>query len=93
MAKLKAGTVRNLQTDTLAGAMDAEFVALWASLDKDTELPTDTRALEDRRLMFVAIARGLLSYLYDHRDDIETTDESTGVSGTEHDHQLEFDWE
>jgi hypothetical protein len=92
MAKLKAGTVRNLQTDTLAGAMDAEFVALWGSL-KDTALPTDVRAVEDRRMMFVAIARGMLAYLHDHRNDIETTEESTGVSGSEHDHQLEFDWE
>jgi hypothetical protein len=92
MARLKAGTVRNLQTDTLAGAMDAEFVSLWASL-KDTDLPNDTRSKEDRRLMFVAIARGMLKYLHDHRADIETTDEQAGGSGTTHDHQLEFDWE
>ena len=92
MAKLKAGTVTNLQTDTLAGAMDAEFVSLWASL-KDTDLPTDARAVEDRRLMFVAIARGMLGYLHGHRDDIETTEEQANGIGTEHDHQLEFDWE
>ena len=92
MAKLMAGTVTNLQTDTLAGAMDAEFVSLWSSL-KDTDLPTDARAIEDRRLMFVAIARGLLGYLHNHRSDIETTAESAGGGGAEHDHQLEFDWE
>lgn len=92
MAKLKAGTVSNLQTDTLAGAMDAEFVSLWASL-KDTTLPTDTPTVEDRRLLFVAIARGMLSYLHNHRADIETTDERANGSGSEHDHQLEFDWE
>lgn len=92
MAKLKAGTVTNLQTDTLAGAMDAEFVSLWASL-KDTDLPTDVQAVEDRRLMFVAIARGVLGYLHNHRDDIETTEEQANGGGSEHDHQLEFDWE
>ena len=92
MAKLKAGTVPNLQTDSLAGAMDAEFVSLWTRY-KDIALPTDARAVEDRRLMFVAIARGMLSYLHDHRNDIETTDESVGGGVTEHDHQLEFDWE
>ena len=92
MAKLKAGTVTNLQTDTLAGSIDAEFVALWGT-HKDIDLPDDPQAIKDRRLMFVAIARGLLAYLHDHRDDIETTEDRANGSGSEHDHQLDFDWE
>jgi len=93
MAKLKAGTVSGLQVDTLAGAIDTEFVALW-NTHKEIDLPTGTPAVEDRRLMFVAIARGVLSYLHDHRDDIgTTTDTAGGIVGSDHDHQLEFDWE
>ena len=93
MANLKAGTVSGLQTDTLAGAIDAEFVALWNTL-KDIDLPTDTAAVEDRRLMFVAIARGILLYLHNHRHDIDTTEDTAGgILNSEHDHRLEFDWE
>jgi hypothetical protein len=91
MAQLKAGTVSGLRADTLAGRIDAEFVALWTSL-KDIPLSNEAAAVEDRRLMFVAVARGILRYLHDHRTDIETTDETTGGSGTTHDHSLDFDW-
>ena len=93
MAKLKAGTVSGLQVDTLAGAIDAEFSALWG-VHKDIDLPNDVHAVEDRRLMFVAIARGVLLYLHNHRDDIATTeDQAGGIVNSEHVHQLEFDWE
>lgn len=92
MAKLKAGTVANLDIDSLAGAMDAEFESLWANL-KDTKLPDDPAIVQDRRLLFVAIARGLLDYLHQHRGDLATTEASAAGTGTEHGHQLEFDWE
>jgi hypothetical protein len=92
MAKLKAGTVSNLSADTLAGRMDEEFVALWPSV-KDIALPNDTRSREDRRLLFVAIARGMLRYLEDHEDDIGTTEEEADGSGSDHDHRLRFEWE
>lgn len=98
MAKLKAGSVTNLQIDTLAGRMDQEFVSLWNGLKadgfKDVDLPNDPAALRDRRLLFVAIARGMLRYLEDHKADIETTEVTLGGGfDTTHDHQLEFDWE
>ena len=92
MAKLKAGTVLDLKTDTLAGAIDAEFVSLWG-IHKDIDLPNDATARQDRQLMFVAIARGILTYLEDHRADIETTEDAAGGVGTEHVHQLHFEWE
>ena len=92
MAKLKAGTVTNLQSDTLAGKMDSEFVTLWNSLN-DIHLSTDPNIVRDRRVMFVAIARGLLGYLHNHLNDIGTTTDQAGGVGTDHDHQLEFDWE
>lgn len=93
MAKLKAGTVTGLQTDTLAGAIDAEFVSLWG-VHKDIALPNDIDAIEDRRLLFVAIARGVLLYLHNHRGDIATTEDDVGgILNSDHLHQLEFDWE
>jgi hypothetical protein len=92
MAKLQAGTVKQLKADTLAGRMDGEFVSLWNQFN-DTALPGDTRTVEDRRLMFVAIARGMLTYLQDHQSDIATTEDRADGAGSEHDHQLTFDWE
>jgi hypothetical protein len=92
MANLKAGTVTNLQTDTLAGAMDREFVSLW-NVRKDIALPNDQEAIDDRRMMFVAIARGMLGYLHNHLSNVGTTTDQAGSVGTDHDHQLEFEWE
>ena len=71
MAKLNAGSVPNLETDTLAGAMDTEFRSLWGIHKEDIKLPNDATAKLDRQLMFLAIARGILTYLEDHRADIE----------------------
>lgn len=92
MAKLKAGNLSNLNPDTLAGRMDEEFVALWPTIN-DVALPTDARSVRDRRLLFVAVARGMLRYLEDHESDIETSEERANGSGTEHSHQLRFEWE
>ncbi len=92
MAKLRAGSVTNEATDTLADAIDLEFKSLWNS-HRDIELPDTAEAVRDRRMMFVAIARGLLAYLHDHRSDIGTTEEEAGGEGTEHAHELNFEWD
>ena len=92
MAKLKAGILKDLKPDTLAGAIDGEFVELW-NAENDIKLPDNPKAIIDRRLMFVAIARGILCYLQDHQDDIMTTTDRATGAGSEHNHQLEFEWE
>ena len=93
MNKLQSGTVIGLQEDTLAGQMDKAFRDHWA-VNKDIDLPTDPNITKDRHIMFVAIAQGMLKYLHDHRSDIGTSEESAGgIVSSEHDHQLEFDWE
>lgn len=93
MAKLQSGTVTGLKTDTLAGQMDKAFRDHWA-VHNDIALPTDPNITKDRHIMFVAIAQGMLKYLHNHRSDIATTeDDAGGLVDSEHDHQLEFDWE
>ncbi len=93
MGKLQSGTVVGLKTDTLAGQIDKAFRDQWAT-HKDIALPTDPCLTEDRHIMFVAIAQGILKYLHDHRGDIATTeDDAGGLVDSEHEHQLEFDWE
>jgi hypothetical protein len=50
---------------------------------KGTHLPEMGK--EDRRLMFVAISRGVLKYLHDHREAVTTT------SRNQHTHPVRLD--
>ncbi|MGH8636741.1 MAG: hypothetical protein ACREUZ_06345 [Burkholderiales bacterium] len=87
MAKLKAGTVFNFN-DSLAAEMEAAMKAEWLAV-KGEPLPSPTGE-EDRKIMFVAIARGLLQYLQDHRDEIFTTEED---GDHEHEHTIIWEYE
>jgi len=86
MAKLKAGTVADFN-NSLAAEIETAMKAEWLAV-KGFPLPSP-KGEEDRRILFVAIARGLLKFLTDHRYDIETDDES----GDPHDHFIEWDYE
>lgn len=93
MDKLISGTIGNFSTDTLAGRMDEAFVQIWNAEKPDMALPDDQQSINDRRMLFVAVAQGMLRYLHDHRLDIATTEEQAGsILNSDHDHQLSFDW-
>jgi hypothetical protein len=62
---LKAGTVDDFE-DSMAEAIEDALKAEWATV-KETAFPTT--GAEDRRLLFVAIAQGIVRYLKDHADD------------------------
>ena len=92
MGTLVAGSLSPFQADTLAGRMDEEFKALFEAT-KGMKLPTDAASVEDRRIMFVAIARGTLRYLAEHRGEIDVSQETAGsIVNSDHSHQLEFTW-
>lgn len=81
---LKRGSVLNF-SDSMAEAMEQAFRHEWG-LVKDIPIPNAGE--QDRKIMFAAIAQGVLDYLYSHRTDIPTTrvhDESGG-----HIHTLNF---
>jgi hypothetical protein len=86
MAKLKAGTVADF-SGSLAAEMEAAMKAEWISV-KGEPLPSPTGE-EDRKIMFVAIARGLLKYLEDHRSEVFTSEESED----DHQHTILWDYE
>lgn len=88
MAKLKAGTVVDFN-DSLAAEMEAAMKAEWISV-KGEPLPFPTGE-EDRKIMFVAIARGLLKYLTDHGSEIFTTQALDDED--EHEHTILWDYE
>jgi hypothetical protein len=85
MAALKAGSI-----DDFAGSMAAKIEAAM----QEEWLTAYGRPLShvgdrDRMVLFAAIAKGVLRYLYDHRDDLVTDRVTIGPSI--HRHDMAFD--
>ena len=83
---LNAGTASDLG-DSMAAAIDAAMQDEWTAA-YGAPLPGGAGEL-DRRILFAAVARGVLGYLYAHRDDL-VTDTVQGTSGG-HSHKLAFE--
>lgn len=84
MAALKAGTVYDFE-NSLAAEIEAAMQSEWLTV-KGTELPSPVGE-QDRRILFVAIARGVLKFLTDHRLEVPTTAAPDG-----HTHTIEWDY-
>ncbi|BCT67369.1 hypothetical protein [Nitrosospira sp. NRS527] len=78
---LKAGSVADFSS-SLAAAMEQAMKTEWQAV-KGVALPNQGE--EDRRLLFVAIARGLFDFLKEHEDEFITniTLREPGASGTD----------
>jgi len=83
---LKPGTIADF-TGSMAEAMDEAFQSEW-SIVKDT--PLSAAGEEDRKILFVAIAQGVLNYLEENSMSIKTNT-TTGGSVNAHEHQVQFD--
>lgn len=70
--------------NSMAKAMEEELDDLHTKL-KGAALPDQGR--EDRRMLFVAIARGVLRYLHEHQVAVET---STEDGDGNHAHDVDF---
>ncbi|MDY6979909.1 MAG: hypothetical protein SV201_08515 [Pseudomonadota bacterium] len=81
---LKRGSVLNF-TNSMAAAMEQAFRDEW-NLVKDVPIPEAGE--QDRKIMFAAIAQGVLDYLYSHRNEIPTTNQHDTSGG--HTHTLNF---
>jgi hypothetical protein len=86
MAKLKAGTVAQFE-NSLAAEMEMAMKTEWQRV-KSSVLPGGVGE-EDRKILFVAVARGLLKFLKDHRSDIPTTQNNGGT----HSHTVQWDYQ
>jgi hypothetical protein len=71
--------------DSMALAMDDAMADAYQKL-KGSALPD--KAKDDRRMLFVAIARGMLSYLQDHHNEIFATMNLTPSGGNPIDFQV-----
>jgi hypothetical protein len=78
---LKAGSVADFG-NSLAAAMEHAMQTEWQAV-KGVALPN--LGIEDRRLLFVAIARGLFEYLKAHENEFMTdiTLRERGAGGTD----------
>lgn len=83
---LKAGSFDDL-ANTMTGEIEAAMREEWRAA-KDQELPGGPGE-EDRRILFAAVAKGVLRYLYAHRDDLITDNERDDSNG--HRHHMAFD--
>jgi hypothetical protein len=69
-------------SNSMAQEIEDAFIAEWNAV-KGTPLPDN--AEQDRKIMFAAVAQGVLNYLHAHRDDMPTTQNS------DHRHDMDFD--
>jgi hypothetical protein len=82
MAPLKPGRAKAFES-SMASEIEAAMQREWQSV-KGTPLQ---QGAADRRILFAAIAQGVLRYLQAHADDISTTTEDGDGN---HAHELSF---
>ena len=85
---LKSGTVDDFAA-SLAAYLDQAMQNEWQAV-KGEALPISGPGVEDRRILFAAIAQGVLKFLADHVDDLITTDNSAGGGLGTHHHTMAF---
>jgi hypothetical protein len=85
---LKPGSVNDMaasMAQRIADYMESE----WQTAHDGDKLPSQGKL--DRDVLFVAVANGVLHYLYEHLDSLQTTVVKDTADG--HHHQLTFDLE
>ena len=89
MASLKAGTARTTIgfANSMAAAIETAMQQEWLAV-KGEAMPSAPMGEQDRRILFAAIAQGVLNYLQQHQADLFTTNEYDTSAG--HKHELEF---
>jgi hypothetical protein len=84
---LKAGTVNDF-ANSLASYIDTAMQNEWQAV-KGEALPNDQGA-DDRKILFAAIAQGVLKFLVDHGGDLITSDETADGDLSPHHHTMAF---
>jgi hypothetical protein len=70
-----------LRPDALTDAIDAAFEMEWKN---QNNFPLPEAGSQDRRLLFAAVARGLLTYLNAHEDELVQSITMRISNGDEH---------
>ncbi len=79
---LKAGTINDM-TSSMAEAMEAAFLEEWPNAMGSQEKPTMNNQM---RLMFVAMAKGVVRHIVANPDAFKVTIASANAGGGQHTH-------
>lgn len=85
---LQSGNHASVDDGTLTAYLENAMQEEWLSA-RGEPLPADGPGAEDRRILFAAVAKGVLRYLYDHRSDLITTRDLPDGT-TFHRHEADF---
>lgn len=85
---LRAGSYTSNDDGSMAAYIDRAMQDEWYAA-RGEHLPQQGE--EDRRILFAAIAKGVLRYLYDHRDDLVSTLMHPEGGVGDHRHDAAFD--
>jgi hypothetical protein len=75
-----------LEVTALTDAIDAAFKTEWGKIKS---APLSDAGGEDRRLLFAAVARGLLEYLSEHQEELVLSVKATKTGGAAEDYSVE----
>jgi len=75
---IKAGTVNDFES-SMAEAMEEAMRIEYETVKVGQQLPT--MGIEDRRILFAAIAQGVVRHLKNHLDSFKVNTEVSGVAG------------
>jgi len=87
---LSAGTHASIDDGTMTAFIEAAMQEEWLAARGEV-LPSSGPGVQDRRILFAAVAKGVLRYLYQHRSDLVSTLEHLEGLGPDHRHDAEFD--
>jgi hypothetical protein len=84
---LRAGNHTSRNDDTMAAYIEDAMQEEWQAARGE---PLPQPGAEDRRILFAAVAKGVLRYLHEHRDDLISTRRiADGLN--DHRHAADFD--
>ncbi len=86
---LRAGNFASDNDGSMAWLIELAMREEWFAA-RGEPLPTSGPGVKDRHILFAAVAKGVLRYLHEHRDDLITTLEINEGTGN-HRHEAAFD--
>lgn len=89
MANLQTGTHASQDDGSMTAFIELAMQEEWLAARGEV-LPANGPGAIDRRVLFAAVAKGVLRYLHEHRDDLLTSLMLDSGSGLNHRHQADF---
>ena len=89
MAMLHTGTHTSRDDGSLTAFIEQAMQEEWLAARGEV-LPADGPGAIDRRVLFAAVAKGVLRYLHEHRADLLTSLSIDDGTGLNHRHKADF---